>query len=67
MIKNFEAVKSITTRKGWAYRVVEGTCTTDWHDGTQYVVFLARGTKFGTRDRVAILPDEIASVVEAAE
>lgn len=35
MIKNFGAVKTITTRKGWAYRVVEGSCTTDWFDGTQ--------------------------------
>jgi hypothetical protein len=67
MIKNFAAVKTITTRKGWAYRVVEGSCTTEWFDGTQFVVFLTRGKEFGTRERVAILPDEIASVVEVAE
>ncbi|MGC1155647.1 MAG: hypothetical protein WA622_27100 [Mycobacterium sp.] len=67
MIKNFGAVKTITTRKGWAYRVVEGSCTIDWFDGTQYVVFLAHGKESGVRERVAMLPDEIASVVEVAE
>lgn len=73
LVKEPSKVKTVTTLKGWVYRVVPGTFregqvftgSADHEDGyTPFVFFEAQGRNFGDRERVSLQGAEVASVVE---
>ncbi|BBY06019.1 hypothetical protein [Mycobacterium noviomagense] len=73
LVKDPSKVKTVTTRKGWVYRVIPGTFqegsvftgAAEHEDGyVPCVSFEAQGRGFMDRERVSLQTAEVASVVE---
>lgn len=70
LVQDQKRVRQVTTSKGWIYRVVEGSFSTEvvTEQGNSVVwfTFEAHGKRYGTAERVAIRQSDVKQIVESA-